>query len=566
MGDGPADVLAVAVSDDSCICRRGAFGGLRRPTVGRRLRGGDICSDICSVDGEGGDDLAQRARERAQREVARGAVLLGDRVETMGEHVQLGGHRGLHDEPLAVVHDLREPRPVADQARVVLFHGARLGPVDEDAVQEIQELVAGGAGGGPRVRQLLAGGQDLLGHHVDLAAGALLQAPEVVGGVVEPVGMIDAQPRHRALPHQAEEQPVGGLEDLGLLHADGRQLVDVEEAPVVDLLARHAPVGGAIGLVGQQRVQQVHALRVARLAVEEPDVLSDEGAHGGRRLEQRDELLAADLLVAPARGHPLGALLRVRRQRREPGDERLQRDDVGVLAAQRPGEGVDAVAEDARPRARRDRQHRVEVADEEAAVLEDELQLAAVEHGAVLVAQDRQQHLVGQLGLHGAPVDVEGRRVGRGGAVLEHVEPPGVAVLRDAHVVGDDVDEQAHAARAQGGREALEGGLSAQLRAQPVVIGDVVAVRAARGRLEERRRVGVAHAEGVEIVDERRRVVEGEAGAELQAIGRARHAHHAGAPSPRRKPSTAPSGCSRPRASVCRFQISKKRFWAAQSA
>src|SRR3989442_9678835 len=54
-------------------------------------------------------------------------------------------------------------------------------------------------------------------------------------------------------------------------------------------------------LLGQQRVQQVHALRVAGLAVEEPDVLSDEGAHGGRRLEQRDELLAADLLVAPVR-------------------------------------------------------------------------------------------------------------------------------------------------------------------------------------------------------------------------------------------------------------------------
>ena len=538
-GDRPAHVLTVPVRD--------ALGG-----------------HVRAIHREGRDDLAERAREGAQREVARGAVLLGDRVQAMRERVELGGHRGLHDEPLAVVHDLGEAGAVADEARVVLLHGARLRAIDEDTVQQVQELVAGGAGGGPRLRQLLARRQDLLGHDVDLAARARLEPPEIVGGVVEPVGVIDAQPGHRSLAHEAEEQAVGRLEHLRLLHPDGGQLVDVEEAPVVDLLAGDAPVGGAVRLVGEQRVQRLHALGVAGLAVEEPDVVLDEGAHRGRRRQQRDQLLTADLLFAPARGHARGILVRVRRQRREPRDERLQRDDVGVLGAQRGGEDVDAVAQDPGPRARRDRQHGVEVADEEAPVLEAQLQLAAVEHGAVLVAEHGQQDLVGELGLHGPPVDVEGRGVGRGGAVFEHVQPPRVAVLRDAHVVGDDVDEQAHVAGAQRGREPLEGGLPTQLVAQAVVVGDVVAVRALRGRLEERRAVGVADAQRVEIVDERRRVVEGQAGAELQAIRRARDANHAVPAASTRKPRTAPSGASRARASPCRVQISKNRFCAAQ--
>src|SRR6267143_389691 len=157
---------------------------------------------------------------------------------------------------------------------------ARVRAVDEDAVQEVQELVAGGAGGGPRLRQLLTRRQDLLGHDVDLAARAPLEPPEIVGGVVEPVGVIDAQPGHRSLAHEAEEQAVGRFEHLRLLHPDGGQLVDVEEAPVVDLLAGDAPVGGAVRLVGEQRVQRLHALGVAGLAVEEPDVVLDEDARG----------------------------------------------------------------------------------------------------------------------------------------------------------------------------------------------------------------------------------------------------------------------------------------------
>ena len=57
----------------------------------------------------------------------------------------------------------------ADEPRVDLLHGAGLAAVDEDAVDQVQELVAGRPRRGPAVRQMLAGRQDLLGHHVEVA-------------------------------------------------------------------------------------------------------------------------------------------------------------------------------------------------------------------------------------------------------------------------------------------------------------------------------------------------------------------------------------------------------------
>jgi hypothetical protein len=53
------------------------------------------------------------------------------------------------------------------------------------------------------------------------------------------------------------------------------------------------------------------------------------------------------------------------------------------------------------------------------------------------------------------------------------------------------------------------------------VVRDVVAVRAARPALEARGEVGVADAEGFEIVDERGDLLEPQGGPELEPIGRA---------------------------------------------
>jgi len=65
-------------------------------------------ANIRAVDGKAGDDLTEGLGEADQREVAGGAVLLGDAVEPMSERVQLGRHGRLHDEPLGPIDDLGE--------------------------------------------------------------------------------------------------------------------------------------------------------------------------------------------------------------------------------------------------------------------------------------------------------------------------------------------------------------------------------------------------------------------------------------------------------------------------
>ena len=64
---------------------------------------------------------------------------------------------------------------------------------------------------------------------------------------------------------QFEEKLVRRLENLRHFHPDRGQVVDVEEAPVVDLLRGHPPEGEPIGLLVEQRVKRVEAARVARL-------------------------------------------------------------------------------------------------------------------------------------------------------------------------------------------------------------------------------------------------------------------------------------------------------------
>src|SRR5271165_1968454 len=66
---------------------------------------------------------------------------------------------------------------------------------------------------------------------------------------------------------------MGGIENLRLLRPDANQLGDVEEAPVVDLLARHPPERQLIRLFADQSVEKVEAAGIALFAVEDANVL-----------------------------------------------------------------------------------------------------------------------------------------------------------------------------------------------------------------------------------------------------------------------------------------------------
>jgi hypothetical protein len=90
----------------------------------------------------------------------------------------------------------------------------------------------------------------------------LLQLAKVTGRVPEPIGMIDAQTGCPALGQHSEDQLVGGLEDFGQLDSNGGQVIDVEEAPVIDLLSCHPPECQAVGLLFDQPIEQIKAARI----------------------------------------------------------------------------------------------------------------------------------------------------------------------------------------------------------------------------------------------------------------------------------------------------------------
>ncbi len=160
--------------------------------------------------------------------------------------------------------------------------------------------------------------------------------------------------------------------------------------------------------------------------------------------------------------------------------------------------------------------------------IEDEHQLARLQHPTVVVAKLRQQDLALRAARARLPVDVEELRERARLAPLEHIEPPGV-VGADAHVIGDEVEQQPHAVGVQGLDQGLEIGLGAELRVQVIEVDDVVAVGRARPRGGDRRGVDVTDAERSQVGDDGVRVGKAEVLVELQAVGGARQNRPIGA-------------------------------------
>ena len=84
--------------------------------------------------------------------------------------------------------------------------------------------------------------------------------------------MIDAQSIGCAAAHELDHEPVGLGEDLGPLHGETDQRVDVEEPPVPKIPIRGLPPGETIVLLIEQLVQGIrvrvrlgdHAIECAR--------------------------------------------------------------------------------------------------------------------------------------------------------------------------------------------------------------------------------------------------------------------------------------------------------------
>src|SRR6185437_15671521 len=95
---------------------------------------------------------------------------------------------------------------------------------------------------------------------------------------------------------------------------------------------------------------------------------------------------------------------------------------------------------------------------------------------------------------------------------------PGVVGSHDADVIRDDVQNVAHAVRAQLRHEAVEFLAAADLRVEGVVIDDVITVGAARARPEVGGAVDVTDAKRREVGDDRGQVLESESSVELYAV------------------------------------------------
>ena len=264
--------------------------------------------DVRPVDREAGDHLHDRAPEAVQREIPGVTVLLRQVVQVAPERVHLAGHGHLHNQLLLFVDDVLEIDLPVNELFVDAVKGLCVLAVDEDAVHRVQEHVARGAEDGPVRGHALALGQDLLAHDVKglvirpggpvvlvlfcefalrqrrawpLRADRNRSACPVPDGRSSPSGAgentaagrkarRDGPPggRSRCRPDQPEDERMGRLKDLRVLHADGAQAVDVEEPAVIDLLSGHAPVREAVDLLVHELVQEIEALRIAFCPVE----------------------------------------------------------------------------------------------------------------------------------------------------------------------------------------------------------------------------------------------------------------------------------------------------------
>ena len=117
----------------------------------------------------------------------------------------LGGEHDLHDPPLGLGHDRLEVLRLAEQLARQRVERLRAGRVDEEPADAQQGVVARGAGGPPRGRQLLGPLQDLLDDDPRVT-GRVTEPLEVALRVGEPVGVVDAQPVDGAGPDAVDEQ------------------------------------------------------------------------------------------------------------------------------------------------------------------------------------------------------------------------------------------------------------------------------------------------------------------------------------------------------------------------
>src|SRR5512134_2741597 len=189
-------------------------------------------------------------------------------------------------------------------------------------------------------------------------------------------------------------------------------------------------------------------------------------------------------------------------------------------------EVVEAVVENHDGRLGRNRKPVVVVPDKKPPFLIRESDLLIFQHGSVEIAKNRQQHLLRQFPFDRMPIDVEQIGEAGTGAVLQHVQPPGVGRLPDAHVVRNHIEDVTHVMSLKRPDELAVLFLGSEFRIQDGGVYDVVPVHAARDRFEIGRSVAVRHTQRVQVGNDPGRIGEREQPIELDPIGCAGQRRH----------------------------------------
>src|SRR6266853_3055923 len=154
-----------------------------------------------------------------------------------------------------------------------------------------------------------------------------------------------------------------------------------------------------------------------------------------------------------------------------------------------------------------------------AAILtKNKLQFAALQHGPVVIVQNRNQHLSMKFLFQWLPIDVKEIGVDRSLSILEHIEPPGVIAAHYSHVIGNDIKNQPHASLMKRGDEAVEIFRRANLRIEGVVVDDIVPVHTAGTSLKAGGNITVADADVRKIGNDFGRLIKCEVAIQLKAV------------------------------------------------
>ena len=474
-------------------------------------RGGAGCGDVGAVDREMQHVQLEGLPQRVGGKVARRVMATGDPRQKARQHGEFAEQQRLQHAQLGLAQHRGEFRRGVADLTPDLVERIEAPGLDQHLGDGVEPFIARGAMNAGEIDQLLVLAKNLLDQHVkrlrlvDLRVAHEASQPlEILRRVVQPVDVVEPQALQLVLGNQTLDQRMDGIERAGVFDAQAGQRVDVEKPPVVDLAGRQTPLAELVVLTLEEIVQGLD-LRGAVCP----------GAIGIKPfLDQRGATGDGCQFFLEAGGFREVGMAQALVTRGECED---------CLAGRRFG-GIGLLhhgAQDLAVALRGDRQAVLEIPRRKAALgrVELQLDLAGLQCLAVGSADDRQQNAAAGAVGQGIPIDVERNGVRRRLTPFEHAQPPRIVGEMHADMVRHEVQDQADIVLLQFGREALETFFTAQLGIELGVVDDVVAVRAAGTRLQERRGIQVRDAQRFEIGHDGSGVIEGEIAGELEAVG-----------------------------------------------